>query len=139
MLVEDTSVAVVAGGVESAEVTTHLGVVAEVVWTCPQVADDADILHVRIGDVQSIHKDSAQGSGDTAAGGRNCRSGKQIIATGAPARGVTPMDLGVVQEVSECAIAQGLAGFVAGLQCGDIHWSTEDGVYDGHVLVPSTI
>jgi hypothetical protein len=81
-------------------------------------------------------KDSAQGSGDTAAGGRDCRSGKQIIATGAPARGVTPMDLGVVQEVTGCAIAQGLAGFVVGLQCGDIYWSTEDGVYDGFWFLP---
>jgi hypothetical protein len=46
------------------------------------------------------------------------------------------MDFGVVQEIGECAIGQGLAWFVVCPQCGDIHRGTEDGVHDGHVLIP---
>jgi len=85
--------------------------------------------------MQSIHKTLAQGSGEYRHRGRNCLSGKQIIAARAPARIVASNWCLRSTEVSECAIAQALTGFVGGLHRRDIHRSTEDGVYDGHVLV----
>jgi hypothetical protein len=132
MLIEDTAVVIGPWRVEPAKVARHLGIEAGVSRACPKIAGDGDVLDIVICNSYSVDEDFLEGGGDTAAGRGVGGACKKRIATAGAAGDITPVSLGVVEEVSEGAVELIFRchGFV---KVRDINGGGEYRVNDGHL------